>query len=64
MAPGLLETRYGIPHAEGVLWLESAAQRHTSGDTSRMAQRLLDDFRKGKLGSIALELPPAEERQP
>ena len=64
VAPRLLETRYGIPHAEGALWLESAAQRHTSGDTSRMAQRLLDDFRKGKLGSIALELPPAEERQP
>jgi len=37
--------------------LEAAAQRHTSGDTARMAQRLLDDFRKSALGSIALELP-------
>jgi hypothetical protein len=24
-----------------------------------MAQRLLDDFRRGQLGAIALELPPA-----
>jgi ribosome biogenesis GTPase A len=54
---GLLETRYGVPGADGAAWLEAAAGRHTSGDTSRMAQRLLDDFRKGKLGAIALELP-------
>jgi ribosome biogenesis GTPase A len=38
-------------------WLEAAAARHTSGDTARMAQRLLDDFRRGVLGPIALELP-------
>ncbi|MEI8250876.1 MAG: ribosome biogenesis GTPase YlqF [Synechococcus sp. ELA057] len=63
VAAGVLETRYGIP-AESAMneltasrWLESAAQRHTSGDTGRMAQRLLDDFRRGVLGAIALELP-------
>ena len=39
------------------LWLQTAAVRHTSGDTGRMAQRLLDDFRRGVLGAIALELP-------
>jgi ribosome biogenesis GTPase A len=39
-------------------WLATAAARHTSGDTGRMAQRLLDDFRRGVLGPIALELPP------
>jgi ribosome biogenesis GTPase A len=39
-------------------WLATAAARHTSGDTARMAQRLLDDFRRGVLGPIALELPP------
>lgn len=39
-------------------WLAAAAARHTSGDTGRMAQRLLDDFRRGVLGPIALELPP------
>ena len=61
---GLLEGRYGLPlarrandkaDAEG--WLEAAASRPTSGDTARMAQRLLDDFRRGQLGSLALELP-------
>jgi ribosome biogenesis GTPase A len=44
------------PDAAG--WLAAAAARHTSGDTARMAQRLLDDFRRGQLGAIALELPP------
>jgi ribosome biogenesis GTPase A len=38
-------------------WLASAAARHTSGDGLRMANRLLDDFRCGRLGSIGLELP-------
>jgi ribosome biogenesis GTPase A len=64
---GLLERRYGEavpPLAAGpegapdaAAWLEAAAARHTSGDTARMAQRLLDDFRRGVLGPIALELP-------
>ena len=57
----LLESRYGVA-LEGAtrdpaFWLEAVAERHTSGDTARMAQRLLDDFRKSALGSIALELP-------
>ena len=56
---GLLANRYGItvdpqaPHR----WLEAAAHEHTSGCTARMAQRLLDDFRKGHLGAIALQVP-------
>ncbi len=53
--------RYGVPvpfPMEGWVWLTAAAARHTSGDTPRMAQRLLDDFRRGLLGPIALELPP------
>ena len=57
----LLQERYGIPLSGGTadpaLWLDAAAARHTSGETARMAQRLLDDFRKSALGSIALELP-------
>ena len=57
----LLQERYGIPlsgeTADPALWLDAAAARHTSGETARMAQRLLDDFRKSALGSIALELP-------
>lgn len=71
VAPGLLERRYGVtvPSLPGVdperpipdaeAWLAAAAARHTSGDTARMAQRLLDDFRRSLLGPIALELPVA-----
>ncbi|KEF41739.1 MAG: GTPase [Cyanobium sp. CACIAM 14] len=67
VAGDLLERRYGVamgrlpdsggrPDAE--VWLAAAANRHTSGDAGRMAQRLLDDFRRSLLGPIALELPP------
>ena len=56
-----VEGRYGISlsgeTADPAFWLPAAADRHTSGDSARMAQRLLDDFRKSALGSIALELP-------
>ena len=56
-----LENRYGIFFSESIKdkssWLLSAAERHTSGDTIRMSQRLLDDFRKNLLGNISLELP-------
>jgi ribosome biogenesis GTPase A len=65
VAPGLLERRYGVPLVAGPLgaagaeaWLGAAALRHTSGEAPRMAQRLLDDFRRSLLGAIALELPP------
>ena len=62
----MVEGRYGIQvsgeTADPAYWLKAAAVRHTSGDTARMAQRLLDDFRKSALGSIALELP-AEHKQ-
>jgi ribosome biogenesis GTPase A len=74
--PGLLERRYGLPleplppeeaggaavDAEG--WLAAAAGRHTSGDRQRMATRLLDDFRCGRLGAIGLELPPLASPRP
>ena len=56
-----LEERYGIVFNESIqdksLWLLSAAERHTSGDTMRMSHRLLDDFRKNLLGNISLEVP-------
>ena len=56
-----LQNRYGIfvngTIQDKSLWLLSAAERHTSGDIRRMAQRLLDDFRKNLLGNISLELP-------
>jgi ribosome biogenesis GTPase A len=53
--------RYGVAAQDPNAWLEAAASRHTSGDQGRMAQRLLDDFRRAQLGPIALELPPAHE---
>ena len=59
VAAGLLERRYGIAAQDPNAWLEAAAARHTSGDEGRMAQRLLDDFRRAQLGPIALELPPS-----
>jgi ribosome biogenesis GTPase A len=61
----LLQQRYGVPllplptgdpDVEG--WLVAAAARHTGGESLRMATKLLDDFRCGRLGPIALELPP------
>jgi ribosome biogenesis GTPase A len=70
VAPGLVERRYGVavsslsgrtggmPVPDVEAWLAAAAARHTSGDTARMAQRLLDDFRRSLLGPISLELPP------
>jgi ribosome biogenesis GTPase A len=62
---GLPQQRYGVavgalpsgaPDLEG--WLLAVAERHTGGDSLRMATKLLDDFRCGRLGTIALELPP------
>ncbi|MFZ9621784.1 MAG: ribosome biogenesis GTPase YlqF, partial [Prochlorococcaceae cyanobacterium] len=60
----LLHQRYGIALGQlvdggpdGETWLVDAAARHTSGDTTRMATKLLDDYRCGRLGPIALELP-------
>jgi len=68
VAPGLLEKRYGVPLVAPVssgardaeTWLQAAAGRHTSGDGLRMAQRVLDDFRRSQLGPISLELPPSQ----
>tara|TARA_Y100001968_G_C19441644_1_gene762872 strand:- start:1689 stop:2558 length:870 start_codon:yes stop_codon:yes gene_type:complete len=58
----LLERRYGVPLSGVFLnneekWLLTVAERHTSGDTRRMAQRILDDFRKNLLGRFPLEFP-------
>jgi ribosome biogenesis GTPase A len=63
VAPGLLERRYGVAVSDAEAWLTAAAARHTSGDTVRMAQRLLDDFRRSLLGPIALELPSSVDGQ-
>ncbi len=61
MLPNILEKRYGIDLEDNqinpYLWLKNAADFHTSGDIHRMAQKLLDDFRKNLIGPISLELP-------
>ena len=57
----ILEKRYGVSIQKNIqnisIWLALAAELHTSGDTRRMAQRVIDDFRKTLLGNISLELP-------
>ena len=57
----ILQERYGIELGEKLVdpdqWLTRVAELHTSGNKARMAQRLLDDFRKNFLGQISLELP-------
>ena len=57
----ILVKRYGIEYGNKVFdanqWLSKAAERHTSCNNGRMAQRVLDDFRKSLLGQISLELP-------
>ncbi len=61
LATTILQQRYGVNLEEtpsnADLWLKKAANYHTSGDIQRMAQRLLDDFRKSLIGPISLELP-------
>ncbi len=60
-AESILQKRYGIEmkidFKNSHEWLKLCAIQHTSGDTTRMAQRFLDDFRKLLLGPISLELP-------
>ena len=61
LKPRLLEKRYGVSIYDTSIdpneWLKLVAKEHTSGNTRRMAQRLIDDFRKKLLGDIALEVP-------
>tara|TARA_Y100001970_G_C14259761_1_gene879068 strand:+ start:15612 stop:16478 length:867 start_codon:yes stop_codon:yes gene_type:complete len=56
-----LENRYGIPFSYKNIdiyqWLENASKKHTSGNTNRMAHKILDDYRKKLLGLISLENP-------
>ncbi len=61
--PDLLIERYGLAMQEihkdqnFSQWLLAVSERHTSGDTRRMSQRIIDDFRRTLLGLISLELP-------
>ena len=56
-----ISNRYGTNINEGFKdpnkWLFLTAEKHTSGDRRRMANKLLEDFRNQFLGNICLEIP-------
>ena len=54
-----LQTRYGVEMADfaGDEYLAQVAQIKFQGDVDRTAHHILNDFRKGILGAIALEAP-------
>ena len=56
-----ISNRYGVDITKGFKnpseWINLAASKHTSGDTRRMAYKLLEDYRNQMLGKIALEVP-------
>lgn len=56
-----LKTRYELDPTPftGEDYLHALADSRHQGDTERTARQLLNDFRKGLLGAIALELPPS-----
>ncbi len=55
-----LINRYQVDHGEmnGDLYLIALADTRNNGDRERAAVQLLNDFRKGLLGPLPLELPP------
>jgi ribosome biogenesis GTPase A len=54
-----LQTRYGVEfgNCTGDEYLAQVAQTKFQGDVDRTAHHILNDFRKGILGAIALEAP-------
>ncbi|VXD24037.1 Ribosome biogenesis GTPase A [Planktothrix serta PCC 8927] len=56
----LLASRYQLEFKalSGDIYLQELAEHRHKGDTERTARQMLNDFRKGLLGNIALELPP------
>lgn len=56
-----LEARYGLSATEltGESYLSAIAQQNYKNDVERAARQILTDFRKGNLGTIAIELPPS-----
>lgn len=55
-----LGTRYGLPLGDnsGEDYLLALGEHRFKGDTERAARTLLQEFRRGALGAIALEPPP------
>ncbi|MGP1385855.1 MAG: ribosome biogenesis GTPase YlqF [Thainema sp.] len=60
MPPDVLRSRYELDSTDltGESYLAELAEQKYQGDVERVARQLLNDFRKGTLGAIALELPP------
>jgi ribosome biogenesis GTPase A len=58
--------RYQVPPQQmnGDLYLIAVAAERYNGDRERAAVQLLNDFRKGLLGPLPLELPPTLPRTP
>lgn len=61
----VLRSRYELDasHLTGEGYLHTLAEQRHQGDTERTARELLNDFRKGTLGAIALELPNSPSDQ-
>jgi ribosome biogenesis GTPase A len=56
-----LNQRYGLDPVDltGESYVAVLAEKKYQGDSERTARQILNDFRKGILGTIALELPPS-----
>ncbi|QYO62828.1 ribosome biogenesis GTPase YlqF [Leptolyngbya sp. 7M] len=56
-----LDQRYGLDPTDltGESYIAVLAEQKYRGDSERTARQILNDFRKGILGAIALELPPS-----
>jgi ribosome biogenesis GTPase A len=61
IGPSPLLSRYGLDPATmtGAAYVHALAEKKYQSDPERAARLMLNDFRKGILGSIALEHPPA-----
>ena len=59
----ILHSRYGLDPLDmtGEEFIDKLAQVRYSEDRERTACQLLNDFRKGYMGAIALEFPPQEQ---
>ncbi|MDX2096501.1 MAG: ribosome biogenesis GTPase YlqF [Leptolyngbyaceae cyanobacterium bins.59] len=59
-----LQARYEFNPGDltGVAYLHQLADVRHQGDVERTARQILNDFRKGVLGPIALELPPQDQK--
>jgi ribosome biogenesis GTPase A len=58
-----LQSRYGLALDDltGESYIKNFAEQKIQGNRERAARQILNDFRKGALGAIALELPPSSD---